>query len=111
MSNGQNGANSDGGVQDGGVLRLTADGLEMPEMLKGYVGQFEIRTPTVTGQYSTTDRGLPDTEFYNGPIAYYPDAGDYNAHLDEGEIIVQARGHRDTLFRIRDERADGDTDE
>lgn len=93
-------------IRDGGQLRLTDDGLEMPEMLRGYKGQFEIKTPNITGQINTTEEGLPDEDFYDGPIANYPEEGDYNDRLDEGEMIVQARGYPNTKFEIVDERSE-----
>lgn len=91
---------------DGGELCLTDGGIEMPDMLRGYQGQFEIRTPNITGQMNTTEEGLPDTDFYDGPIAAYPNAGDYNEHINEGEMVIQARGHPDTKFTIVDERSE-----
>jgi hypothetical protein len=66
----------------------------------------EMKTPNLTGQFNTTDKGLPDSDFYDGPIAAYPEDGDYHAHLSEGEVIICCRVHRDTLFQIVDERSD-----
>lgn len=100
----------DGRYKDGGKLRLTDDGLEMPEMLKGYVGQFEMKTASITGQLETTDSGLPDAEFYDGVIAAYPEDGDYNAGISAGELVFQARGYPDTRFRIVDERTEEDSE-
>lgn len=34
-------------------LRLTDEGLEMPEFLKGYTGTFTMRTPSITGEFET----------------------------------------------------------
>lgn len=95
-------------IQDGGTLRLTDDGLEMPEPLKGYVGQFEIRTGAITGQINTTDEGMPTDDFYDGVIAVYPEGGDYNEGLDDGEIVFQIRGHPDIKYTVIDERTEDD---
>jgi len=97
-------SHQEGGVRDGGTLRLTDEGIEMPEMLKGYVGQFEIKTPTITAQFNTTNSGLSTDDYSDTVWATYPGDGDYHAHLDAGEMIIQCRGHPDTLFEIIDER-------
>lgn len=84
----------------------------MPEMLRGYTGQFEMKVPNVTGQFNTTDSGLPDEEFWDGPLAVYPAEGTYHEHLDEGEMVLQCRGYPNTLFQIVDEREEvGEDDE
>jgi hypothetical protein len=94
-----------GGVRDGGTLRLTDDGIEMPEMLKGYVGQFEIKTATITAQFNTTEQGLPTDDYSDEVWATYPGDGGYHAHLDAGEMLIQCRGAPDTLFEVVDERS------
>lgn len=90
-------------------LRLTDEGLEMPDMLRGYVGQFHVRTADITGQFNTTESGLPDTEFWDGPLAVYPDDdGDYNPHLGPGLIEVYTTSREDSMiFEIIDERTEG----
>jgi len=93
------------------ALRLTDDGIEMPEFLKGYVGEFSIRTPNVTGDFETTETGLPDVEFYDGVIAAYPESGDYHSDLREGLMAISTTEHRETVFEIIDETevaADGE---
>jgi len=95
---------NDNQVLDGGTLQLTDDGIELPEMLKGYTGQFEIKIGSRTGQFNTTDAGLPETDYYDGPIAVYPEGGDYNDGIDDGEMVIQARGYRDTKFTVIDKR-------
>lgn len=94
------------GVHDGGELRLTDEGLEMPEMLKGYVGQFEIKTGTVTAQLNTTKNGLTTDDYSDAVWAAYPQGGDYHAHLDAGEMIVQCRGQPDAFFKVVDRRSE-----
>ncbi len=89
------------------ALKLTDDGLEMPEFLKGYVGEFEIRTPNVTGEFETTDAGLPEDDYYDGPIAAYPNDGDYHGDLREGVMGISTTDHRETVYEIIDERTEG----
>jgi hypothetical protein len=90
------------------TLRLTDDGLELPEVLKGYVGEFQIRTPKVTGTFETTDAGLPDGDFYDGVIAVFPDAGAYHGDLDAGMMAISTDEHRETVYEIIDERTEAD---
>lgn len=86
------------------TLRLTDDGLEMPEFLKGYVGTFQIRTADITGEFTTTDSGLPETDFYDGVIAVYPDDdGDYNPELEPGLLAISTPEHGEEIFEIVDE--------
>ncbi len=87
-------------------LRLTDDGLEMPEVLKGHVGSFTIRTPSATAELETTEAGLPDTEFYDGIFATHPDAGEYHGDLREGLMAVSVPGMPETVYEIIDERSD-----
>lgn len=90
------------------TLELTNNGLEMPEMLKGYSGVFTLRTASITGEYTTTDAGLPDTDYYDGLIAAYPDDdGDYNEYLGRGLLSFETSEHTELVFRIVDKRADG----
>lgn len=89
------------------TLRLTDEGLQMPDMLKGYVGTFKLRTADITGEFTTTDSGLPETEYYDGVISAYPeDDGDYNPHLEEGLLSFETESHPERVFRIVDERTD-----
>jgi len=95
-------------INDGGTLELTDDGIEMPDMLKGYVGQFEIKTAKITAQFNTTDQGLSTDDYSDTVWAHYPESGDYNAGLAEGEMVIQARGYPDTKFTIQDNREDNE---
>jgi len=88
------------------TLRLTDDGLEMPEFLRGYVGTFEIRTPGVTGEFETAEAGLPDVEFYDGVIAIYPDAGEYHGDLEAGLMGISTDEHPETVYEIINERTE-----
>lgn len=92
-------------------LRLTDDGLEMPVFLRGYVGSFTIRTPQITGDFETTDSGLPEDEFYDGVIATYPEDGDYHGDLREGLLAISTPRHTETVYEIHDERTDNGGDE
>lgn len=88
------------------TLRLTDEGLELPSFLRGYVGTFTIRTPNIDGTLETSSHGMPDTEFYDGPIAAYPDEGDYNSELGEGMIAISTPSHPEMTYEIVDERTD-----
>ena len=88
------------------TLRLTDDGLEMPEFLRGYVGTFQIRTPGVTGEFETAEAGLPDVEFYDGVIAVYPSPGEYHNDLDAGRMGISTDEHPETVYGIVDERTE-----
>lgn len=87
-------------------LRLTDDGIEMPEFLKGYTGDFTARTPTVTGEFESSEHGLPETEFWDGIIAIYPESGDWHGDLEAGMMGLSTPEHRETVYRIIDERDD-----
>jgi len=87
-------------------LRLTDDGIEMPDFLRGYVGNFTIRTPSITGDMETTKHGLPDDQFYDGPIAAYPSEGDYNQDIPSGCMAISTEDHPEIVFNITDERSD-----
>jgi len=99
-------------VTDGGqltadaTLRLTDEGLEMPDWLRGYAGSFTIRTGKVSGDVETTDAGLPDTEYYDGPIAVMPESGDYNPEIPPGHMILTAPGQPEWCYEIIEERTD-----
>ena len=88
------------------TLRLTDDGLKMPEFLCGYVGEFTIRTPGVTGEFETAEAGLPDVEFFDGVIAVYPDPGEYHGDLEAGTMGISTDEHRETVYEIVDERTE-----
>jgi len=90
------------------TLRLTDAGLELPEFLKGYVGEFRIRTPRRTGTFETTDAGLPDVDFYDGVIAVYPGRGTCHGDLDAGMMAISTAEHRETVYEIIDERTEAD---
>jgi len=85
-------------------LRLTDDGIEMPEFLKGYSGEITMRTPNVTGEFETSDAGLPETEFWDGIIAECPEAGDWHGDLEAGMMGLSTPDHCETVYRIIDER-------
>lgn len=89
------------------TLKLTDDGLEMPEFLKGFVGEFTIRTPNVTGELETTDTGLPEEDHFDGVIAAYPEDGDYHGDLREGLMGLSTTDRRETVYEIVDERTEG----
>jgi len=86
------------------TLRLTDDGLEMPEFLRGYAGEFTIRTPGVTGEFETSEAGLPDVDFYDGVIAVYPSPGEYHGDLKAGRMGISTDEHPETVYGIIDER-------
>lgn len=89
------------------TLRLTDEGLEMPEMLRGYVGSFKVRTADITGEIQTTEHGLPDEEFYEGVLSVYPDDdGNYNPHLESGLMSFETADNPERVFEIVDERSD-----
>lgn len=90
-----------------GDLVLTDEGLELPEFLRGYTGEFKMHTASVTGTVQTTDTGLPDAEFYDGPVAVYPDDGEYNDDLSAGMMAFETSEHDKTVFNIIDERTNG----
>ncbi len=100
-------------VTDGGeltadeTLRLTDDGLEMPDWLRGHVGEFIIKTCNIDGDLSTTDAGLPDVDFWDGPIAALPeDEGDYNSHIPGGHMVITTPDEPERCYDIVDERSD-----
>jgi hypothetical protein len=89
------------------TLELRDEGIELPEWLRGYSGQFTLRTADVTGTMTTTDAGLPDEEFYDGVIAVYPDDdGDYNDYLREGLLSFETPDHREVVYEVVDERTE-----
>lgn len=85
-------------------LRLTDKGIEMPEILKGHVGEFKIRTPNITGEYETTDAGLPEDEYYDGAIAALPGGGDYHGDLEGNMMAVSVPREPEAVYEVIDER-------
>jgi len=93
------------------TLQLTDDGIEMPEMLRGYTGEFTQRTADVTATLTTTDSGLPDVDVYDGIIAVYPsDDGDHNSHLREGLMSFETPEHEEVVYRVIDDRTAPDAE-
>lgn len=90
------------------TLRLTDEGLEMPDWLRGYQGSFTIRTGEVDGNMETTDTGLPDQEFWDGIIAVMPEAGEYNPEIPDGHMVITAPGEDEWCYEIVDERGDAE---
>ncbi len=91
------------------TLRLTDNGLEMPDFLQGFVGEFTVRTPSLTGEFETTTHGLPESDFYDGIIAVYPESGDFHGDLEEGMLAISIPEHREMIYEIDDQRTeDGD---
>jgi len=91
-------------------LKLTDAGIEMPEFLKGYCGSFTMRTPTVTGEFETSDSGLPKTRFWDGLIAVMPEDGDWHGDLEAGMIGISTPEHRETVYQIVDQRGSKEDD-
>ena len=92
------------------TLKLTDEGIDVPEYLQGYVGGFTVRTPNITGEFQTTEHGIPKRDVWNGPIAAYPDGGDYHGDLREGLLAISTERHPEVVFEIIDERTEA-TDE
>ena len=97
--------------QPDAALRLTDEGITMPEFLKGYVGDFTIRTPNVTGELETSDEGMPTGDVYDGILAMYPESGDYHGDLREGLLAISTPKHPETVFEVIDEREETEADE
>lgn len=91
-------------IRDGGVLRLTEDGIQMPDFLRGFSGTFMMFTPNVDGELETTEEGLPDVEYYDGIFAVDTNSGDYNEWLEAGDIAFETPNHPVTRYTILDER-------
>ena len=99
-------------TQPDATLRLTDDGLELPTFLRGHVGAFTLRTADITGEFQTTDHGLPDTEFYDGVLAAYPDDdGEHNPHLRAGLLSFETPDHHEVVFEVHDERTQEGSDD
>jgi len=91
------------------ALYLTDDGITMPEFLKGYVGEFTIRTPNVTGELETSDEGMPTDDVYDGIFAKYPKEGDYHGDLREGLLAISTPRTPETVFEVIDKREEDDS--
>jgi hypothetical protein len=88
-----------------GELELRDEGLEIPEELIGFVGEFQIRTPNVDGDLETAPGGLPE---FLPVLGAMPAAGDYNEDIEAGEISFAAPGFSERKYRITDEREERD---
>lgn len=88
-----------------GELRVTEEGLEIPEEIVGYVGEFQIRTPNVDGVLTTTYAGLPEFLSVLGEIT---ESGDYNEDLEAGQIAISADGFPEKVYRQIDDRGNSE---
>ena len=89
-----------------GTLRLTDEGIEMPEWLRGYTGEFTIEDGSVTGTLTTEPSGLPDTDIWDGVLAVMPTDGDYNPEIPAGHWVITAPGKPRYCYAIDDERSE-----
>lgn len=81
-------------------LELNDDGeLILPDYLVGYVGDFTIRTPNVTGEMETSEHGLGETSDLLGSV---PEAGDWHGDLEAGMMAISTDEHPEKVFRITD---------
>jgi hypothetical protein len=92
-----------GEVEPDGTLVLDDDGLHLPDWLVGYVGTFTVETPSITMRPTTTDRGLSEVSSILGA---YPDDGDWNDHLEAGQIGLSTPGHEERIYDLDDQRSD-----
>jgi hypothetical protein len=88
-----------------GELELRDEGLEIPEELVGFVGEFQIRTPNVDGSLETTPGGLPE---FLSVLGAMTGAGDYNEDIAAGEISFATPEFPERKYRIIDEREEND---
>lgn len=86
-------------------LELTDEGIEMPEFLRGYVGDITMRTPNVTGEFETSEAGMPDEDVVDTIFAEMPEAGDYHADLEAGMMALSTEETPETVFQIIDNRS------
>ncbi len=88
------------------TLELTEEGIEMPDMLRGYQGEFKYHTASVTGTINTIASGYPDAEYFDGAIATYPhDDGNKNLYLAPGYIGLQTDERpEEKVFKVVDKR-------
>jgi len=92
-------------------LELTEDGIQMPDFLRGYIGDFKMRTPNITGELETSEAGMPDEDVVDTIFAVMPEKGDYNADLEAGMLALSTEKTPETVFRIIDNRSCGFGDE
>jgi hypothetical protein len=83
-------------VEDGELI--------LPDYLVGYIGQFTIRTPSVTGEMETTEHGPGET---SGVLGAVPEGGDHHADLEAGMMAIETEEHPEKVFRIEE----GDSNE
>jgi len=87
-------------------LKLTDEGIEMPEFLRGYVGDITMRTPNVTGEFETSEAGMPDEDVVDTIFAEMPEGGDYHADLEAGMMALSTEETPETVFEIVDNRSE-----
>lgn len=92
-----------GTVDPDGELVLDDEGLHLPEWLVGYVGTFNVETPTITMRPTTTDEGLGEV---SDVLGVYPNAGEWNERLEEGMIALSKPGHDEVVYEIDDQRTE-----
>lgn len=91
------------------TLELTDNGIEMPNFLRGYTGEFTVRTPNVTGIFETSDGGLPEKPVANTMFAILPEDGDYHSDLEGSVMAIKTDTAPETVFKVVDAR--GETNE
>lgn len=96
----ENGATIDAPHQPDGTLTVNEDGLLLPDWLVGYVGEFRMRTPNVTGEMETTEQGLSDRLSTLGAI---PEEGTYNSDLRAGQMALKIPGEPEYVYKVVDE--------
>lgn len=84
------------------TLTLDDDGLHVPDMLAGFVGEFKMRTPSISAEFTTTDEGIDEVS--DGVLATYPTEGGWNPHLDEGMVEIDVPGYPSKVYEIDDLR-------
>lgn len=90
-----------------GEVHVTEEGMHLPDWLVGYTGEFTMRTANIDGTLTTTDAGLDDV---SPALGAYPKDGDYNPHLDAGQVEFEADG-RVEIYDVIDDREGGDRDD
>lgn len=100
------------GSPDGGkvsaekTLRLTDEGLELPEWFRGYTGRFTVKTSTLSCTVSTGNAPVPDDELWDGPIAAVPqDEENCCSRIPSGCLVLTAPGKLERCYRIVDKRS------
>lgn len=87
-------------------LVLSDEGITLPPFLRGYVGSFTIRTPSITGNLEATGEGMPDEHIYDGMLASYPSDGEYNEDIPSGCLAISTDDHPEIVFNVVDERSE-----